>query len=225
MPKPYDYENRWVVSLGEVADNDVVTEVDGYRAPTIHARQFEHVEPGAAFPSIGAWVAAMDAETARLAPWAKRQHKLSSIAERSSVVWVESAGHYMEVRRGSKTKFAAGERRTWATVDEWLVSLTPPPVKKEEAPAPAVVKAFDAEKFKETWINLRDLTKKETGTLRSAYVMQLCQFLLDSRPAAEDWLAENPTWRYSARAIVQDFSLNPGHTVAHDAVAAFLAIF
>jgi hypothetical protein len=87
------------------------------------------------------------------------------------------------------------------------------------------VKAFDAEKFKDSWGQLCYLAKKETGTLRSAYVIQLCQFLLDTRPAAADWLAENPVWRYTVRAIVQELGWTAGHKGAHDAVAAFLEKF
>jgi hypothetical protein len=102
------------------------------------------------------------------------------------------------------------------------VVLAAPAVVEASAPA---VKAFNVEKFRETWAQLRDLTRKETGTLRSTHVIQLCQFLLDTRPAAAEWLAENPVWRYTVRAIVQDFSLNPGHQVSHDAVAAFLEKF
>jgi hypothetical protein len=174
-------------------------------------------------------------------------HKLS--VEGSAVVWVQSKGHYMEIRRGSQTKFTAAERRYWLSVEEWVASLTPPPavtIKVDEveapvpvpvveavvlaAPAPAAVTveakpAFDAAKYKDSWGQLCYMAKKETGTLRSAYIIQLCQFLLDTRPAAADWLAENPIWRYSARAIVQDFSLNPGHKVAHDAVDRFLEKF
>ena len=186
-------------------------------------------------------------------------HKLS--VEGSAVVWVQSKGHYMEIRRGSQTKFTAAERRYWLSVEEWIASLAPQPavsVKEEAvvlaapaavkveaeapppvlvveavvlaAPAPAAVTveakpAFDAAKYKDSWGQLCYMAKKETGTLRSAYIIQLCQFLLDTRPAAADWLAENPIWRYSARAIVQDFSLNPGHKVAHDAVDRFLEKF
>jgi hypothetical protein len=154
------------------------------------------------------------------------------------------------VRRGEKTKFAAGERRTWVTVDEWLASLTQseqpttaavkeetvaaapvlvvaevsaaPPVVTAKAPA---VVAFDVEKFRETWAQLRDLTRKETGMLRSTHVIQLCQFLLDSRPAAAEWLAVNPVWRYTVRAIVQELGWSAEQKGAHEAVAAFLEKF
>jgi hypothetical protein len=242
MPKSYDYESRWVMSTVTVAEDGRVTEVNGFRAGTVHAMQFDRVEGGAVFPSIGAWVAAMDAETARRAPWSRRQHKLSSIGDRSSVVWVQSKGHYMEVRRGEQTKFSAAERRYWLSVEEWVASLTPPPavtIKVDEveapvpvveavvlaAPAPAVVTAFNVEKFRETWAQLRDLTRKETGALRSTHVIQLCQFLLDTRPAAAEWLAENPVWRYTVRAIVQELGWSAGNQGAHNAVAAFLEKF
>ena len=91
---------------------------------------------GDAFPSVSAWVADLDTETGQRAPWFRKHHKLS--VEESSVVWVDSKQHYMEVRRGSQTTFAAMGRRYWLSVEEWLDYLTPaaavPVVKVEEVP-------------------------------------------------------------------------------------------
>ncbi len=255
MSKSYGYENSWVVSSVAVDESGVATEVDGFRMGTVHAKQAIYVPPGTVFPSVGAWVDAMDEETARRAPWAKKQHKLCSIAARSSVVWVGSAGHYMEVRRGDQTKFAAGERRTWATVEEWVDSLAPPPavpVKEEpmsatpvlvvtevaappaakeetmemEAPAPVpVVPVFDAEKFKTGFDGLHGWVKKQEGMLRSAGIIQLTEYLSRKRKAARAWLSKNPTWRYSARAIMQEYGWTAGHKEAKEAVTAFLEKF
>jgi hypothetical protein len=255
--KTLNYQAPWVCSTVTMQEDGSVREVGGWRCEIGKGRT--EVAEGAVFPSVRTWVEKMNAEVMVRCPWIKnRTEKLKAVDVAASMVWVESAGHYMEVRRGEKTKFAAGERRTWATVDEWLACLTPserttqaslaPPaapvkvkvkVKVEEAPpapvsvveavvlaapAPAVA-AFDAKKFKETWIHLRDMTKKETGKLRSAYVIQLCQFLLDMRPAAADWLAENPVWRYSARAIVQELGWSIKYKQGGAAVRRFLEKF
>lgn len=357
MSKPYGYESRWVMSSVGVAENGVVTEVGGFRAGTVHAMQFDRVEGCAVFPSIGAWVAAMDAETARRAPWActlgpgaaraKRGHKLSSIGDRSSAVWVQSKGHYMEVRRGDQTKFSAAERRYWLSVEEWVASLAPPPAvpaavaevtmsitekpadeeekrhikrmnelmgrltsikgtrgrsaqadvaielmeyfltckdfcdkypifrsvviakcnqfkgvdsiefpalgaacdkvlrmlgeletaeKKQEAvvlaaPAPVPVlvveakPAFDAVKYHADYMSIKEWVLKQEGMNRNAGIIQLCQYLLDTRTAAADWLAGNSPWRYTSRALIQALGLKADHKEAKEAVDRFLEKF
>jgi len=234
------YTNTYLQLTGELQKDGTLFETD------IYMNREEGDDAGRLFPSVSAWITALGAETVRRAPWwVTMHHKLS--VEGSSVVWVQSKGHYMEIRRGSQTKFTAAERRYWLSVEEWVASLTPPPavtIKVDEveapvpvpvveavvlaapAPAPApAVKAFNVEKFRETWAQLRDLTRKETGALRSTHVIQLCQFLLDSRPAAAEWLAENPVWRYTVRAIVQELGWSAGNQEAHNAVAAFLEKF
>jgi hypothetical protein len=237
--KTLKYEAHWVCSTVTLQEDGSVREVGGWRCEIGKGRT--NVAVGTVFPSVRAWVETLNAEVMVRCPWVKnRAEKLKAVDVASSVVWVESAEHYMEVRRGDKTKFTKGERRTWTTVDEWIASLTPPPAvpvkEEEEAPAPVLVveavvlaapavKAFNVEKFRETWAQLRDLTRKETGTLRSTHVIQLCQFLLDTRPAAAEWLVENPVWRYTVRAIVQELGWSAGHQGAHDAVAAFLEKF
>lgn len=336
------------MSTVTVAEDGRMTEVGGFRAGTVHAMQFDRVEGGAVFPSIGAWVAAMDAETARRAPWAKRGHKLSSIADRSSVVWVQSKGHYMEVRRGEQTKFTAAERRYWLSVEEWVASLAPPPAvpaavaevtmsitempadeeekrhikrmnelmgrltsikgtrgrsaqadvaielmeyfltckdfcdkypifrsvviakcnqfkgvdsiefpalgaacdkvlrmfgeleapvaaeKKQEAvvlaapaPAPAVEAkpAFDAVKYHADYMSIKEWVLKQEGMNRNAGIIQLCQYLLDMRTAAADWLAGNSPWRYTSRALIQALGLKADHKEAKEAVDRFLEKF
>ena len=257
MNKTITYEATGVKSTVEMREDGFYHELETRKwGSTISARCAKI--SGARYVNLSTWIGDMNHASHVRYPHKKRHEKLK--VDESSVVWVDSAGHYMEVRRGDKTKFAAGERRTWATVDEWLASLTQSerttqaslatpavPVKVEEAavsvveavpvaaavpvvtaeiPAPAVtVTAFDAVKFRETWAQLRDLTRKETGMLRSTHVIQLCQFLLDSRPAAADWLAVNPVWRYTVRAIMQEFGLSAEYQGARDTMLAFLAMF
>ncbi len=255
--KTLNYQAPWVGSTVTLQEDGSVREVSGWRFDT-HIGRTE-VADGTVFPSVRAWVEKLNAEVMVRCPWIKnRAEKLKAVDVASSVVWVESAGHYMEVRRGDQTRFAAGERRTWATVERWLDYLSvvaaavertrvqgdpvrrvavkeeeveaPAPVTVVEAvvlaaPAPAVVEAFDASRFKNAWALMRDEVKKETGTLRSAHLIQLCQYLLDMRPAASAWLAENPFWHYSARAIVQDLGWAAEHQEAKEAVRRFLEKF
>jgi len=186
--------------------------------------------PGAVFPTFAAWVSAMVAETDKRYPWYAGRHnyKLAYLPEdtgaRSSVVWVPSKKHYMEIRRGSQTKFAATERRHWLTVEEWLQHCQPKIKGAEVAAAvvvPAVVPvteaAFNPEKVKKDfdaimgWIR-KNATEREkvTGTI------QLCTWLLkmkalsaastsraDGRSDLTAWLEETPVWYISIRAVIQ----------------------
>ena len=209
------------------------------------------------------WIDVMNQASHARYPHKKRHEKLST--DESSVVWVESAGHYMEVRRGSQTKFVDGEaiadsrtavaakRRTWPTAAWWRISLpASAPVKEEEgpAPAPATVEvaavvppvpalsvkekevaapapapAFDAVKYHADYMSIKEWVLKQEGMNRNAGIIQLCQFLLDTRTAAADWLAGNSPWRYTSRALIQALGLKADHKEVKEAVDRFLAMF
>jgi hypothetical protein len=205
--------------------DDAWEDVEGYNA-------------GRLFPSVGAWIAALDARVA------KKHHKLST--EDSSVVWVESKQHYMEVRRGSQTKFS--DRRYWLSLEEWLDYLTPAaavPVAEEipvAVPVPVAVAVaipvavpvaevlpFNPEKFQKDFDGLiawaRDkCILKET---KSAAIIQICHWLLEmkARPVVAAWLEETPMWRVSIRTIVQAREWEWTTPASATAVAAFLATF
>jgi hypothetical protein len=191
----------------------------------------------------------------------------------------------MEIRRGSQTKFADGERRTWPSAVWWRISLpASPPVKEKEVPAPAPAKvevaavvppalsvkekevaapakvevtapakvevtavippalsvkekevpavvlaapapAFDAVKYHADYMSIKEWVLKQEGMNRNAGIIQLCQFLLDTRTAAADWLAGNSPWRYTSRALIQALGLKADHKEVKEAVDRFLAIF
>ena len=215
------YSNTYLTMTGELQKSGSLFETD------YHMNREEGDDAGRMFPSTRAWIAALDAETVRRAPWFRKHHKLS--VEESSVVWVQSAGHYMEIRRGPQTKFAATERRHWLTVEEWLQHCQPKIKEAEVAAAPVVVvsevpavvpvteAAFNPEKVKKGfdaimgWIR-KNATEREkvTGTI------QLCTWLLkmkalsaastsraDGRSDLTAWLEETPVWYISIRAVIQ----------------------
>jgi hypothetical protein len=188
------------------------------------------------------WIDAMNQASHVRYPHKKRHEKLTT--DESSVVWVDSAGHYMEIRRGTQTKFAEGERRTWPSAAWWRVSLrASAPVKEKEvaavvlpAPAPAAAKvevkaeveakpAFDAVKYHADYMSIKEWVLKQEGMNRNAGIIQLCQYLLDTRTAAADWLAGNSPGRYTSRALIQALGLKADHKEAKEAVDRFLEKF
>ena len=222
------YSNTYLTMTGELQKSGSLFETD------YHMNREEGDDAGRMFPSTRAWIAALDAETVRRAPWFRKHHKLS--VEESSVVWVESAGHYMEVRRGSQTKFAATERRHWLTVEEWLqkpkaevpaeVPAAVPVVVVSEVPAetPVVVAAFDSEKFKEDFNAIMEwIRKNANGREKVAGTIQLCAWMLKMKalPAVALWLEETPLWYITMRAVVQALE----QPESKNAVAEFLEKF
>jgi len=234
MTTIYKFDNSWVKSTGGVHADGSVTEMAAWRMRTVALDTLW--EDGMVFPTIDAWVSAMVAETDKQCPWYAGRHnyKLSYIQEdaaaaRSSVVWVPSKKHFMEIRRGPKTKIAPAERRYWLSVEEWVASLTSPPaVAVAAAAAAAVVEAkpaFDAEIFKANWDYLLSWVIKQSGTLHSAGVIQLTEYLLRPGAAATSWLAENQCWCFCVRAQLQALSWSTEYKEAQEAAAAFLEKF
>ena len=128
MTTMYKFENNWVKSTAEVLADGSLKEVEGFRMRTSAVATLWS-RPGMVFPSLDAWISAMTAEADKRAPWYAERHtyKLSFRPEdadkRSSVVWVPSKKHYMEVRRGSQTTFS--ERLYWLSLKEWLQHCMP----------------------------------------------------------------------------------------------------
>lgn len=230
------YSNTYLTMKGERQKNGSLFEMDDAW------EDIEGYNAGRLFPSVSTWIAALDAETVRRAPWAKKHHKLSVEEEESSVVWVESKQHYMEVRRGSQAKFAATDRRYWLSLEEWLAFLgaagpvfpvAVPVVVASEIPVavPVVVAtaAFDPEAFMQAFAGLKEWIQKQTEPhVYTAGVIQATIWLLEATvPAdASAWLKKNPAWRYSVRAIFQAYGWNANmRKEGVDAVAAFLEKF
>jgi len=233
------YSNTYLKITGEPQEDGTLFETDIYMNRGAGGMR------GDAFPSVSAWVADLDTETLRRAPWFRKHHKLS--VEESSVVWVDSKQHYMEVRRGSQTTFAATGRRHWLSVDEWLQHCQPkaevpaeipvvevaaaPVVVVSEVPAetPVIVAAFDAETFKMEFAGLKEWIQKQTDPhVYIASVIQTTIWLLEATVSADAsaWLKKNPAWRYSVRAIFQAYGWNANmRKEGVDAVAVFLEKF
>jgi hypothetical protein len=255
MTTSYKFYNSWVESTVEVHADGSLTEMAGWWLRT-SVLDTMWGGPGTVFPTFAAWVAAMVAETDKRYPWYAGRHnyKLAYLPEdtgaRSSVVWVPSKKHYMEIRRGSQTKFAATERRYWLSVEEWLDSLTPAPLTKAEVPAavpvmvvsevPAaapVVAAFNPEKFKKDFDGLIAWARDKSAQTKAAAIVQICHWLLemkarpgstyraDGRSDLAMWLEETPVWRVSIRAIVQAREWEWTTPASAAAVAAFLEKF
>jgi hypothetical protein len=242
MGRTYTYESAGVKSTVELREDSLYHEVETRKwGPTIPARCAKM--SGAIYMNADSWIDAMNQASHVRYPHKKRHEKLTT--DESSVVWVDSAGHYMEIRRGTQTKFAEGERRTWPSAAWWRVSLrASAPVKEKEvaavvlpAPAPAAVKveapvvlaapapAFDAVKYHADYMSIKEWVLKQEGMNRNAGIIQLCQYLLDTRTAAADWLTGNPPWRYTSRALIQALGLKADHKEAKEAVDRFLEKF
>jgi hypothetical protein len=262
MGRTYTYESAGVKSTVELREDSLYHEVETQLwGPTMHQPQRKKKTPGVIYMNADTWIDAMNQASHVRYPHKKRHEKLTT--DESSVVWVDSAGHYMEIRRGTQTKFAEGERRTWPSAAWWRVSLrASAPVKEKEvaavvlpAPAPAAAKvevaapvkekevtavippvpapapaveakpAFDAVKYHADYMSIKEWVLKQEGMNRNAGIIQLCQYLLDTRTAAADWLAGNSPWRYTSRALIQALGLKADHKEAKEAVDRFLEKF
>lgn len=240
MTMTITYSNTYFKMTGEPQKDGTLIETD------IYMNREEGGMPGDEFVSVSAWIAALDAETVRRAPWFRKHHKLS--VEDSSVVWVESAGHYMEIRRGLQTMFTASERRYWLSVEEWLQHCQPKIKEAEVAGAPVVVvpaavpvvvaafdleafdlDAFDPEAFMQAFAGLKEWVQKQTDPhVYTAGVIQTTIWLLEATVHADAsaWLKKNPAWRYSVRAIFQAYGWNANvRKEGVEAVTAFLEKF
>lgn len=243
MAATYKFENEWVISTVEVQADSSLKEIAGYRLPT-SADRTSYGGPGTVSPTINDWVSAMVAETEKLASWyaGRHTHKLSykhpEKDKCSSVVWVPSKNHYMEVRRGEKTVFTAAERQTWASLTDWCVGacggrMSVPEVKKEaavaEVPAvaPVVEATFNPEKFKKDFDGLIAWARDKSAQTKAAAIVQICHWLLEmkARSAVAMWLEETPVWHVSIRAIVQAREWEWTTPASAAAVAAFLEKF
>ena len=221
MTTIYKFYNSWVESTVEVHADGRLTEMAGWWMRT-SVLDTMWGGPGAVFPTFAAWVSAMVAETDKRYPWYAGRHnyKLAYLPEdtgaRSSVVWVPSKKHYMEIRRGPQTKFAATERRHWLSVEEWLQHCQPkaevpaaaPVVVVSEVPAavPVVVAAFNSKKFQDDFDAIMGwIRKNATGREKVTGTIQLCTWLLKMKalPAVALWLEETPLWYITMRAVVQ----------------------
>ena len=243
MGRTYTYESAGVKSTVELREDSLYHEVETQLwGPTMHQPQRKRKTPGVIYMNADSWIDAMNQASHVRYPHKKRHEKLTT--DESSVVWVDSAGHYMEIRRGTQTKFAEGERRTWPSAAWWRVSLrASAPVKEKEvaavvlpAPAPAAAKvevkaeveakpAFDAVKYHADYMSIKEWVLKQEGMNRNAGIIQLCQYLLDTRTAAADWLAGNSPGRYTSRALIQALGLKADHKEAKEAVDRFLEKF
>ena len=242
MTTIYKFYNSWVESTVEVHADGRLTEMAGWWMRT-SVLDTMWGGPGAVFPTFAAWVSAMVAETDKRYPWYAGRHnyKLAYLPEdtgaRSSVVWVPSKKHYMEIRRGPQTKFAATERRHWLSVEEWLQHCQPkaevpaaaPVVVVSEVPAadPVVVAAFNPEKFKKDFDGLIAWARDKSAQTKAAAIVQICHWLLEmkARSAVAMWLEETPVWHISIRAIVQAREWEWTTPASAAAVAAFLEKF
>lgn len=227
MTMTITYSNTYLTMTGELQKDGTLFETDD------HMNREEGDYAGRLFPSVSTWIAALDAETARRAPWFRKHHKLS--VEESSVVWVESKQHYMEVRRGSQTKFAATERRHWLTVEEWLQHCQPKaevpeipaavPIAEAVANVPEIP-AFDVVTFKKGFHAIMEWIRRAVVVEEKASgVIQICDWLLKMkrRPVFVAWLEETPLWYVTMRAAIQALgSPTPASTAA---VTAFLEKF
>ncbi len=236
MSKTFTYEAAGVKSTVELREDGFFHELETQKwGPNIYVPREKTA--GARYVNIYTWIGDMNHASHVRYPW-KRHHHEKLKADESSVVWVASAGHYMEIRRGSQTKFAEGERRTWPTAAAWFASLTTPApaiVVKEmvvsPAPVPAVVpaKPFDAEKFKGDINSLLGWAKEKTTTngKRAAAIIQICHWLLEmkTRPEVAAWLEETPLWHVSIRASVQGMQLEWSTDGSASTVAEFLKAF
>ncbi len=263
MGRTYTYESAGVKSTVELREDSLYHEVETQLwGPNMHQPQRKKKTSGANYTiymNADTWIDAMNQASRVRYPHKKRHEKLST--DESSVVWVESAGHYMEIRRGTQTKFAEGERRTWPSAVWWRISLpASPPVKEKEVTAPAKIEvaavippvpalsvkekevpavlppvpaaakveakpAFDAVKYHADYMSIKEWVLKQEGMNRNAGIIQLCQFLLDTRTAAADWLTGNPPWRYTSRALIQALGLKADHKEVKEAVERFLEKF
>lgn len=254
MTATYKFNNTWVYSVVEVQEDGTLEEVDGFiQRTTANVEAWDRA--GTEFPTYDAWVSAMVKKADRAAPWHRGKHSYKLSFERqpedekarSSVVWVPSKKHYMEVRRGNQTKFAEGDRRYWMTVGEWVaaiqvkeetVTAAAPAVQVKEEEAVAVVPVvvaeavasdpFDPEAFRKEYTGLKEWIKKQTDPhTYSAGIVQTTTWLLEATASADAqaWLKKNPAWRYSVRAIIQAYGWKAAHKEATEAVAAFLEKF
>lgn len=244
MTMTYKFTNDWVQSTAEVQADGSLMEVDGCRLYTTTSPA-PWAGPGTVFPTIDAWVSAMSAEAIRRAPHYTGPHyyKLSfqptTPAEISSVAWVPSKQHFMELRRGDQTKFAKGERRYWLTIRDWVVGGCGVKVVDEEVPEiPAAVPiveavanvpeipAFDVMKFKMGFYAIMEWIRRAVVVEEKATgVIQICDWLLKMkrRPVFVTWLEETPLWYVTMRAAIQALeSPTPASTAA---VTAFLEKF
>jgi hypothetical protein len=198
------YSNTYLTMKGERQKNGSLFEMDDAW------EDIEGYNAGRLFPSVSAWIAALDAETVRRAPWAKKHHKLSVEEEESSVVWVESKQHYMEVRRGSQTKFTATGRRYWLSLEEWLaflgaagpvIPVAVPVVVASEIPVavpvneevpvaipvpvavavPVVNPPFNPEKFQKDFDGLIAWARGKCAQTKPAAIVQICAWLLEMK--------------------------------------------
>ncbi len=228
MNKTFTYEASGVKSTVELREDGFFHELETQKwGPNIYVPREK--TSGARYANIYTWIGDMNYASHVRYPW-KRHHHEKLKADESSVVWVASAGHYMEIRRGKQTMFAEGERRTWPTVAEWFASLMAPAiVVKEKGPAVAPAKPFDHQKFQNDVNSLLGWAKEKNTTngKRAAAIIQICQWLLEmkARPEVAAWLEETPLWHVSIRATVQGMQLEWSTDGSASAVAEFLKAF
>ncbi len=238
MNKAITYEAAGVKSTVALQEDGFFHELETRKwGPTIHDPQEK--TSGARYVNIFKWFGDMNRASQVRYPYVKRHEKLKT--NESSVVWVASAGHYMEIRRGAQTKFAPGERRTWRTAAGWLMSLTTPAIAVDEkpavaqtapAPAPAPVPApaaFDHQKFQNDFDSLTKWAREKTTTTenRTAAIIQICHWLLEMKARSEvaAWLEATPLWRVSIRAVVHGMQLGSSTDGSAVAVSEFLKAF
>lgn len=99
---------------------------------------------------------------------------------------------------------------------------------KEETPVAVPVEPFDAEKLMEDFNVMSDWFHVQKGLHLVAGIVQVCKWLRRTATKgspARAWIKENPTWRYSARALIQAYGLKANHPLSTKAVNEFLEKF
>lgn len=189
MTTSFKFDHAWVKSTVEVLADGSLKEVDGWRLKT-NANDTEWPGAGTIYHTLDEWVSYMVPRSI----WTADDHtyKLSyktTMADKcSSVVWVPSKKHFMEVRRGAKTTFTDAERQTWTSLTDWCMKMcggriayayAHVPVKEQAIPVtpevsthvPVVDAAFDAVKFKKGSIRRADVVEEKSLWLQHRMYM------------------------------------------------------